>query len=183
MLRFLFWLVVLVLVVLVLDGDLPMPGAAEEEIVYETDVPVSTCGTAGCVVAYTLEVANTGRSTQDAVRVRLRSDAIASPVIAPTVRRESEAAPAEISNERGGTDVVTLGKVAPEERVALVFALHASTRESAAGWDRVLVGVETTRGAARPGDVGAISLGRLVNGAARFVQPLFAAARQAIAKH
>lgn len=182
MLRFLFWLVVLVLVVLVLDGDLPMPGAADEEIVYTTDVPVSTCGASGCVVAYTIEVANTGRSTQNAVRVRFRSDAFASPVIAPTVRRESEAVPAETTNERGG-DVVTLGRVAPEERVALVFALHANTRESAPGWDRLLVGVETTRGAARPGDVGAISLGRLVNGLARFVQPLFTAARQAIAKH
>ena len=168
MLRLLFWILVIGLVVAVLDGVLPMPGVADEEIVYTTDVPVSTCGSSGCIVVYSLEVANAGRSTQDNVRVRLRSDAIASPVIAPTVRRASEAAVAQTASDRG-VDSVPLGRLAPEERVALVFALRAPARESAPGWDRVLVGVDPISGSARPGDVGGITFGRVVNASGRVV--------------
>jgi hypothetical protein len=181
MLRLLFWILLIGLVVAVLDGVLPMPGVADEEVVYTTEVPVSTCGTSGCIVVYTLEVANAGRSTQENVRVRLRSDPLASPVIAPTVRRASEATVAAIANERPSVDTVPLGRLAPEERVAIVFALRASSHEAAPGWDRLLVGVDPAVGAARPGDVGAITLGRVVNTSSRVVHRVVTAVRQAIA--
>jgi hypothetical protein len=181
MLRLLFWILLVGLVVAVLDGALPMPGVADEEIVYTTDVPVSTCGTSGCIVVYTLEVGNVGRSTQENVRVRLKSDALASPVVAPTVRRSSEATAAATANDRPGVDIVPLGRLAPEERVALVFALRAGSHESAPGWDRLLVGVDPTVGAARPGDVGGITLGRCVNASGRVVHRVVSAVRQAIA--
>jgi hypothetical protein len=180
MLRLLFWILVIGLVVAALDGTIPMPGVADEEVVYTTEVPVSTCGTSGCIAVYTLEVANAGRSTQESVRVRLRSDAVATPVIAPTVRRASEATVAATANERS-VDTVPLGRLAPEERVDLVFALRAPARESVLGWDRVLVGVDTAAGAARPGDVGAITFGRVVNASGRVVHRVVSAVRQAIA--
>jgi hypothetical protein len=181
MLRLLFWIVVIGLVVAVLDGILPMPGVADEEVIYTTDVPVSACGSSGCIVVYSLEVANAGRSTQDNVRVRLRSDVIASPVVAPTVRRASEATAATTANDRPGVESVSLGRLAPEERVALVFALRAAARENAPGWDRVLVGVDPVTGSSRPGDVGGITLGRVVNASGRVVHRVVSAVRQAIA--
>src|SRR5262245_59259658 len=100
MLRLLFWILLIGLVVAVLDGVVPMPGVADEELVYTTEVPVSSCGTSGCIVVYTLAVANVGRSTQENVRVRLRSDPLSSPVIAATVRRAGEATVAAIASER-----------------------------------------------------------------------------------
>jgi hypothetical protein len=180
MMRLLFWILLIGLVVAVLDGAVPMPGVADEEVVYTTDVPVSTCGTSGCIVVYTIEVANAGRSTQENVRVRLRSDPLTAPVIAPTVRRASEATVAAIANDRS-VDSVPLGRLEPEERVAVVFALRAPSHEAAAGWDRLLVGVDPAVGAARPGDVGAITLGRVVNASGRVVHRVVTAVRQAIA--
>jgi hypothetical protein len=181
MVRFLFWLIVIAAVVLVLDGAVPVPGVADEGIVYATNPPVASCGSSGCIVVYELDVANDGRSPQDAVRVRLRSEAVASPLIAPTVRRTSEATVATTANDRPGIDAAQLGKVAPEERVALVFAVRAASREAVLGWDRILVGVEPTVGSARPGDVGAITTGRLVHIAGRVVHRVVQAVRQAIA--
>jgi hypothetical protein len=97
------------------------------------------------------------------------------------VRRASEATAATTANDRPGVESVSLGRLAPEERVALVFALRAAARENAPGWDRVLVGVDPVTGSSRPGDVGGITLGRVVNASGRVVHRVVSAVRQAIA--
>jgi hypothetical protein len=181
MLRLLFWILVIGIVVCVLEGAVPIPGVPEDEIVYATSPPVAGCGSTGCIVVYELLVANVGRSTQDTVRVRLRSDGMANPVIAPTIRRADEAVVATMGTDRAGIDMLQLGGLAPEERVALVFALRSGTRESAPGWDRLLVGVDPAAGSARPGDVGALTAGRIVNAAGRVVHRVVLAVRKAIA--
>jgi hypothetical protein len=181
MLRFVFWAIVLAVGVLMLNGTLPIPGIADEEVVYTTPPPVSTCGPSGCIVVYTLEVANVGRSPQDSVRVRLREDAITTPMIAPTVRRASETALAPPATDRPGVEAFPLGAIAPEERVALVFALRTASREAAPGWDRVLVGVDPARGGARPGEVSAVTPGRVVHAVGRLTVRLTEAVRRAIA--
>src|SRR5512144_1650664 len=102
MLRLLFWLLVLGALGFVLNANLPIPGIATEEVVYTTTPAVTTCGAQGCIAVYTLEVGNVGRSAQEAVRVRFRSDAMQSPVIAPTVRRTSGAVTVTPANDRPG---------------------------------------------------------------------------------
>ena len=154
--RFLFWLLVFAVVALMANGTLPAPGIADEEVVYATPPAVTTCGSSGCIVVYTLEVANVGRSTQDTVRVRLRTDALAAPVIAPTVRRATESVVATAANERPGVDTYQLGRMAPEDHVTLVFATRAAGHDTVLGWDRVLVGVDPMLGNARPGDTAAV---------------------------
>ena len=181
MLRLLFWLVVLSTIVLVLDGTVPVPGIAREEVVYATPPPVATCGSSGCIAVYTLEVGNLGRSAQESVRVRLRTDALATPVILPTVRRASETALASPMEDRSGIEAFPLGPLAPEERVTLVFALRAPARESVASWDRLLVDVVPAAGSARPGDVGALTSGRLLQAAGRVASRITEAVRKAVA--
>ena len=180
MLRLLFWLLVIAGLVAALDGIVPLPGIPDEEVVYATPPPVTGCGSSGCVAIYTIEVANVGRSAQSAVRVRLRPDAMTSPLVAPAVRRASESTPVTPATDRG-VDTYPLGHLDPEERVALVFALRATSHETVTGWDRVLVGVEPAAGAARPGDVAAMTVGRAVHGAGRVTARLVAAVRKAIA--
>jgi hypothetical protein len=180
MLRLLFWLLVIACLLAAFDGVIPLPGIPDEEVVYATPPPVSTCGSSGCVAVYTLELANVGRSAQSGVRVRLRPDAIAAPLVAPTVRRASDSAQVTPATDRG-VDTYPLGRMEPEERIALVFALRAPSRETVAGWDRVLVGVEPAAGAARPGGVSEMTVGRAVHGAGRVTARLVAAVRKAIA--
>lgn len=181
MLRLLFWGLLVAAVVLVLNGTLPVPGVAQEEIVYATPPPVTACGSAGCVVVYTIEVANVGRSPQDGVRVRLRADAVEAPVVAPTVRRADATAPAPPASDRPGVEAYPLGRLEPEERAALVFAVRAPARDAVRGWDRVLVGVDPTAGGARPGDPGALTPGRVLHGLGRRATRVMDAVRQAIA--
>jgi hypothetical protein len=181
MLRLLFWTLVVAGTILVLNGTLPVPGVAQEEVVYTATPPVTTCGPAGCIVVYTLDVANVGRSSQAAVRVRLRTDALQSPVIAPTVRRADHVALAPADGDRLGVDVYPLGRLDADERVSLVFALRAPSREGILGWDRVLVGVDPTLGGARPGEVSALTSGRVLHAVGRRATRLIEAVRQAIA--
>lgn len=181
MVRLLFWVGLLAIAWLVLSGALPVPGVADEEVVFATTPPVATCGSAGCLAVYTLEVANPGRSAQESVKVRLRGDTLANPAIPPTLRRASETASLQAGTERGTTEAYQLGTLAPEERVALVFALRAPSREAVPGWDRVLVGVEPAHGSARPADPGALAANRLVHAAGRTLDRIVNAIRGAIA--
>jgi hypothetical protein len=179
MMRLLFWLLVLGAIGFVLNANLPIPGIATEEVVFTTTPTVSTCGPTGCIAVYTLDVANVGRSGQETVRVRLRSEAVASPVIAPTLRRAGDATVVTATDERPGIDTLALGALLPEERVALVFALQAPSRAAVLGWDRVLVGVEAGAGSARAGEVGALTVGRVVHALGRSVQRVVRAAQAA----
>jgi hypothetical protein len=165
MIRLLFWILVLGGAWLVLSGTLPVPGVPDEEVVYATTPPVVSCilATTGCTVVYTLEVANVGRSVQESVKVRVRTSVLENPAVAPTLRRASETAPLQSAGEKAGVDAYPIGPLAPEERVAVVFALHAPTREAVLGWERVLVGVDPDTGAAEPGDPGAITSSRLMH--------------------
>jgi len=181
MLRLLFWLLVIGGIVLVLNGTLPLPGLAQEEVVYATPPPVTTCGASGCIAVYTLEVGNVGRSAQESVRVRLRADALATPVIAPTVRRANESTLVTGTDDRPGIEAYPLGRVGADERVTLLFALRAASRDAVPGWDRLLVGVSPSSGAARPGDAGALSAGRVVHAAGRIVERIVDTVRKAIA--
>lgn len=181
MLRLLFWLLLLTGVGLMLNGNLPIPGLAQEEVVFTTNPPVASCGSTGCLVVYSIDVANTGESAQESVRVRLRSEPLATAAVVPTVRRATESTLAAAMNDRPGSDVYPLGRLGPEERAALVFALRPASRETMLGWDRLLIGVEPSLGAARPGDVAAIGAERLVHAASRTVRRIVAAVRQAIA--
>jgi len=181
MFRLLFWLIVIVGAGLVLNGNLPLPGVPEEEVVFTTNPPVASCGSSGCMVVYSLDVANPGVSPQESVRVRLRSEPLATAVVAPAVRRATESTLAPAMNDRPGIDVYPLGRLAPEERAALVFALRAPSRETVLDWDRLLIGVEPALGAARPGDVAALGTGRILHAAGRTVRRIVAAVRQAIA--
>jgi hypothetical protein len=118
------------------------------------------------------------RARADSAPARLEN-----PVIAPTVRRGLANAPVEAQeDERSGVVVLPLGPLDAEERVTLVFALHAPSRDAVVGWDRVLVGVEPTAGAGRPGDAGELTMGRVVHAAGRAVIQLTDVARKAIAK-
>jgi len=170
MLRLLVWIAILVGLAYVLESNMPIPGIPAEEVVYTTAPPVAGCGAAGCTVVYALDLANAGRSAQD-VQVRLRGDALGAPIVAPTVRRATDAAPAN-ANDHAGVQSYTVARLVPEERASLVFALHAPARDAALGWDRLLVSVDSAGGVTRPGEVGAISAVRLVNGAARMVARL-----------
>jgi hypothetical protein len=181
MFRLLFWIIVLALVGLVLNGNLPVPGIPQEEVVFTTDPPVASCGSSGCIVVYSLDVANTGESAQESVRVRLRAEPLAQAVVVPTVRRATETSLAPSMNDRQGIDVYPLGRLAPEERAALVFALRAASRETVLGWERLLIGVEPALGAARPGDVSEIGIGRLLHSTSRTFRRVVATIRQAIA--
>lgn len=177
MFRLLFWLLVLAAAGFTLNANVPIPGIPAEEVVFATTPAVTTCGPSGCIAVYTLEIGNVGRSAQDSVRVRLRSDAVAAPVIAPTVRRASGSTVVAATDDRPGVDTVALGSLAPEERVALVFAVRAPARDAVLGWDRVLVSVEPSAGSAHPGDVGALTVGRVVHALGRTVQRIVRAAQ------
>ena len=181
MFRLLFWIIVLGVIGLMLNGNLPMPGIAQEAVVFTTNPPVASCGSSGCMVVYSLDVANIGESPQTSVRIRLRSVPLATAVVAPTVRRATESALAPAMTDREGIEIYPLGSLAPEERSALVFALRAASPDAVLGWDRLLIGVEPALGAARPGDVAAIGAERLVHSAARTVRRIVAAIRQMIA--
>jgi len=183
MLRFLFWVLVISVTVLFLNGTLPTPGIADEEVVYDTPPPIASCSPTGCIAIYEIDVGNVGRSAQKAVRVRLRAGAVENPIIAPTLRRALANAPVEVAeDERAGGMVVPLGPLDAEERVTLVFALRAPSREAVPGWDRLLIGVEPSAGAGRPGDAGELTMGRVVHAAGRVVIQLTDVARKAIAK-
>jgi hypothetical protein len=183
MLRFLFWVLLISVTVLFLNGTLPTPGIADEEVVYDTPPPIASCTATGCIAIYSLDVGNVGRSPQKAVRVRLRAGAIDDAVIVPTIRRAmTNAAVAPEVDERSGVVVLPVGTLDPEERVTVVFALHATARDAVKGWDRVLVGVEPSAGAGRPGDAGELTMGRVVHAAGRVVIQLTDVARKAIAK-
>src|SRR6185503_5128968 len=181
MLRLLFWLLVIGAAVLVLNGTMPLPGIPQEEIVYETPPPVVGCAASACLAVYTLEMGNVGRSAQESVRVRLRTDAVETPVIAPTMRRGTENVVVESADDRPGIETFALGRVEPEERVTLVFALRAGSRGAVPGWDRVLVGVDASSGAAHPGAVGTLTAGRIVHAAGRFAERVTEAVKKAIA--
>jgi hypothetical protein len=122
-----------------------------------------------------------GRSAQDGVRVRLRTDAVQSPLIAPTVRRTNDATLVSPASDRTGVEAYPLGRLDTDERVSLVFALRAASRETVLGWDRVLVGVDPTVGSARPGEVSAVTAGRVLHAVGRRATRLIEAVRQAIA--
>ena len=181
MLRLLFWLCVIGGTVLVLNGTMPLPGIPQEEVVYETPPPVVSCAASACIAVYTLEMANVGRSAQELVRVRLRSDAVETPLIAPTMRRGSENAVVESTSDRPGSETYALGRMEPEERVTLVFALRAGSRGAVPGWDRVLVGVDASSGAAHPGAVGALTAGRIIHTAGRFAERVTDVVKKALA--
>jgi len=182
MLRFLFWVLVISVTVLFLNGTLPTPGIADEEVVYDTPPPIASCTGTGCIAVYELDVGNVGRSPQKAVRVRLRAGAIDDAVITPTLRRGMVNSPVEPQvDERSGVVVLPVGALEPEERVTVVFALRAPAHDAVKGWDRVLVGVEPSAGAGRPGDAGELTMGRVVHAAGRVVIQLTDVARKAIA--
>ena len=181
MLRLLFWLLVVGGILLVLDGTLPVPGIARDEVVYATPPPVATCGPSGCIAVYTLEVGNVGRAAQESVRVRLRTDTLAMPVILPTVRRTGDTALSEAVEDRPGINAYPLGALGPEERVTLLFALRAPSRTMVADWDRLLVDVAPAAGSAHPGDVGALTGGRLLHAAGRVATRITEAVRKAVA--
>ncbi|HXJ33541.1 MAG TPA: hypothetical protein VMS22_05815 [Candidatus Eisenbacteria bacterium] len=181
MFRLGFWLVVLGVGWLTLSGTLPIPGIPDEEIVFATPPPVSTCGSSGCLAVYTLDLANTGRSAQESVKVGLRGDALANPAILPVLRRANGTTALQAASERGGVNAYILGRLEPEEQATLVFALRTPSLAETPGWDRILVGVETARGAARPGEPGALSGSRIVHATARMVERVAAAVRAAIA--
>lgn len=176
MLRLLFWLLLLGAIGWVLYRDVPIPGIASEEIVYATTPPVAGCGSGGCTVVYALDLANIGRSAQEA-HVRLRGDVLAAAVVPPTLRRASDAVAATATTERSGAESYAVGRLEPEEHATLIFALHAPAHESALGWERVLLGIDPAVGVARPGDPGALTVDRMVNGLARVVHRLVGAAR------
>ena len=169
MFRLLFWILIILTAALVVQGTVPVPGIAMEEVVYATPPPVPACGSQGCIGIYTLEVANVGRSTQEMVRIRLRDASIGTPVVSPTVRRMTETSLAPPAEDRAGTVLYPLGRLAPEERATLVFALRAPSREAMPGWERLLIGIDTSRGGARLGDPGAVTVGRLVHALGRVV--------------
>jgi hypothetical protein len=169
MLRLLVWVLVILTAALVVNGTLPLPGIAMDEVVYATPPPVPACGSQGCIGVYTLEVANVGRSPQEMVRVRLREEPIGTPVVAPTVRRTADTTLALPVTDRAGSLLYPVGPLAPEERATLVFALRAPSREAMPGWERLLIGIDTTRGGARLGDPSAMSAGRLVHALGRVV--------------
>src|SRR5262245_49639566 len=114
MVRLLFWVGLLAAAWLVLSGALPVPGVANEGVVFATTPPVTNCGSAGCLAVYTLEVANPGRSAQESVKVRLRSDTLANPAIPPTLRRASETVGLQAATERGTVEAYQLGRMEPE---------------------------------------------------------------------
>ena len=183
MLRFLFWVLLISVTVLFLNGTLPTPGIADEEVVYDTPPPITSCTAAGCIAVYELDVGNVGRSPQKAVRVRLRAGAIDDAVIAPTLRRGMANTAVEPQvDERSGVVVLPVGPLDTEERVTVVFALRAPSHDGVKGWDRVLVGVEPAAGAGRPGDAGELTMGRVVHAAGRVVIEVTDVARKAIAK-
>lgn len=171
MLRLLFWLALGAAIVWVLYRDIPIPGIASEEIVYATTPPVAGCEANGCTVVYALELANIGRSAQE-VHVRLRGDAVAAALVPPTLRRATDAVATTATTERSGAESYAVGRLAPEERATLVFALHAPSHDTTLGWDRLLLGIDPVVGITRPGDVGALSADRVVNGLARVVHRL-----------
>ncbi|MGH7894632.1 MAG: hypothetical protein ACREQL_08180 [Candidatus Binatia bacterium] len=179
--RLVFWLVVLALGWVMLSGTMPIPGIADEEVVFATSPPVGACGASGCLAVYTLELANVGRSPQESVKVRLRADALGASAIAPTLRRVSGVTTVQPAGERNGVDAYPLGRLDADERVALVFALRSPSQETTAGWERLLVGVEPGRGSARPGEPGALTAGRIVHATGRLVDRLVRAVRAAIA--
>jgi hypothetical protein len=180
MIRLLFWIVVLGLVWLAVEGRVPIPGIPDDEIVYATTPPVSTCTPTGCLVVYTLELANVGRSAESGLKVRLREEPLAAATVPPTLRRATETTVLQANGERAGVAGYLLGAVAPEERVALVFALRTPTRDAAPSWDRLLVGVDPTHGSALPGDPGALTGGRVVHATARVLERIVAAVRAAV---
>jgi hypothetical protein len=179
MLRLLFWLLVLGAAWLVLRGELPLPGVASEAVVYEAPTPVGTCGSGGCVVVYALDVANVGRSTQESVRVRLRADALGTPLVPPTVQRAGTTTTPQGTSERAGVDAYPLGRLVPEERARLVFALRSPSLEAAPPWEKLLVGIDPALGAAERGDPAAITTGRIVHAAGRALDRAIAAVHAA----
>src|SRR5262245_18010380 len=130
MVRLLFWVGLLGVVWLVLSGAVPVPGVANEEVVFATTPAVSTCGSAGCLAVYTLEIANPGRSAQESVKVRLRGDTLANAALPPTLRRAGQTAPLQAASHRGTGEAYQLGKLEPEQRVAVVFVLRAPSQEA-----------------------------------------------------
>ena len=181
MLRLLFWLVVLGGVIWVLGTDMPIPGVAQQEVVYETPPPAASCGPSGCLAVYTLEIGNVGRSAQETVRVRMRADALETPAVAPTVRHAGGSTLVTPTEDRPGVMTLSLGQIGPDEHASLVFALRAPSRDGIPGWDRLLVGVDPATGAARPGDVGALTAGRIVNAAGRIATWIVGAVRKLVA--
>ena len=114
MFRLLVWVLIILTAALVVQGTVPVPGIAMEEVVYATPPPVPACGSQGCIGVYTLEVANVGRSTQEMVRIRLRDESIGTPVVSPTVRRTTDASLAPPPEDRAGTLLYPLGRLAPD---------------------------------------------------------------------
>jgi hypothetical protein len=157
------------------NGTLPVPGIAAEEVIYATPPPVPVCGSQGCLAVYTLEMSNVGRSIQNVVRIRLRDEPLGTPVVPPTVRRAADVSPAPPATDRAGTTLYPVGRLSPEEHLAVVFVLRAASRETIAPWERILVDVDTTLGGARPGDPRAITAGRLLHALGRVVDRIIRA--------
>jgi hypothetical protein len=156
------WTLLGVGALVMLSGGASIFGRPEREVLYNMHRLPPICHAEGCTVLYNLEVGNTGKLDQEQVLIRLRSAALQTALLKPTVRNFGKVERPVGVTEENGVRTYTLGRLDPQARVELQLVLHSQDAGSAPSWEEIFVGVEAPGADLNRGDPEATTLGRVL---------------------
>lgn len=156
------WVLIAVGGLILATGGVSIFALPDHEVLYSPQPPLVSCISSGCISIYVLEVGNTGREIQEHVRVRLRAEAVRSPMLPPTVRTFGKVDRHVDVRDDGEVRIYDLGPVKPQERIELQLVYRDPDRGPHRDWLQMLVAVDAARGEVRQGNPGGVLLGRFL---------------------
>lgn len=143
------------------------------EVVYDAQPPLLVCPQpARCYATYHLELGNTGSEPQPQVRIRLDAATLDGAVLRPTVMAFGVRRMPVRVTDVDGVRTLGIGPLAPRDRAELRFMLAVDGADAAPPWTALGLGIEPTKGPARPGSPAALTFGRMAFGVLRGVAAL-----------
>ena len=135
-------------------GGVSIFGQPDREILYQSDPPLTVCGSHGCTFVYRLEVGNSGAAAQEEVIVRLRRDVVETAVLPVKARNYGKIERRVRVWDEGNVRAYALGRLESGMRVELGFVLHGATPDALVPWARILAGVEAPGASVSAGSAG-----------------------------
>jgi hypothetical protein len=149
--RHLRWVAVAVGLLALARGGASIFTTPDDEVLYATDPPITTCLTHGCTLIYRLEIGNTGRNPRRRVRVHLQTAVVDRAILPPRFRNFGKVERPVTTGDEAGIRTYDLGPVKPQQRVELQLVLQVPDRSDAPRWDEILAGVDADTGEVRRG--------------------------------
>ena len=156
------WTLVAIGLLFLMSGGASIFSRPDYEVLYDPQTPLVSCTKSGCISIYILEVGNTGQEIQEHVRVRLRADALRTPIFPPSVRTFGKVDRRVEVRDAEDARIYDLGKVKPQERIELRLVYQDRDRPAQRDWRDMLVAVEAAEGKVRQGNPGGVLLGRFL---------------------